>query len=411
MNRDPALVDHPPHPAVLSALRPTATPLVPVDASLASVQRLGPVPRSSVSNTVLAALAVVAALWWGQRFLIPVVAGLMLAMLVAPAVVVFERVLRSRMIATLLALSLVIAVVGGGFWAFGGQIVRMADRSPEMIQLMADRLAKTRPDADSVLKRGRDALAQLDRAAQSVATGTSPRTQRALRGQQPADTPTLTEGATVLVRDTAKSGSHVLLKFATDISVVLFIAFFVLCGGERLTARFLDLWGHSRRGRCRAERALRETAHQIRMYAGTLLVTNTVIGTAVWLAFWAASLPDAAMWGVTAAVLHMVPYLGMAILVVAGSAETFLVHGTFTAAFAMAGFLVLLSTLVGTAMTAWLQGRAAKMNAAAVFVGLVFWGALWGVWGLFLGPALIVVLKVIARNSRTAHRMSRLMQG
>jgi predicted PurR-regulated permease PerM len=51
------------------------------------------------------------------------------------------------------------------------------------------------------------------------------------------------------------------------------------------------------------------------------------------------------------------------------------------------------------------------MNAAAVFVGLVFWGALWGVWGLFLGPALIVVIKVIAQNSRTAHRVARLMQG
>jgi len=136
-----------------------------------------------------------------------------------------------------------------------------------------------------------------------------------------------------------------------------------------------------------------------------------VIGVGVWLAFWAAGLPDAAMWGVTAAVLHVVPYLGMAVLVVLGAAEAFLAHGTFTAALAMAGFLVLLSTLVGTAMTAWLQSRAAKMNPAAVFVGLVFWGALWGIWGLFLGPALIVVIKVIAQNSRTAHRVAKLMQG
>jgi predicted PurR-regulated permease PerM len=45
----------------------------------------------------------------------------------------------------------------------------------------------------------------------------------------------------------------------------------------------------------------------------------------------------------------------------------------------MATFLVLLSTLIGTLVAAWLQGRAAKMNSAAVFIGLVFWGALWGV--------------------------------
>ena len=364
-----------------------------------------------MASTVLAVLGVIAALWWGQRFLVPVVAGLMLAMLVAPGVFAFERVLRSRAVSTLLALGLVVGFAGVAFWAFGGQIARMADRSPDMIQLMADRLAQTRPDADSVLKRARDALNQLDRAAQSIATGTSPRTQRTLRTPAPASSPTLTEGATVLVRDTAISGSHVQLKFTADISVVLVVAFCVRAGGDRLTSRFVNRWGHSPRGRCRAERALRETARQIRLYAGTLLVTNTVIGVGVWLAFWAAGLPDAAMWGVTAAVLHVVPYLGMAVLVVLGAAEAFLAHGTFTAALAMAGFLVLLSTLVGTAMTAWLQSRAAKMNPAAVFVGLVFWGALWGVWGLFLGPALIVVIKVIAQNSRTAHRVAKLMQG
>jgi len=411
----------PPEPASLDRLDtvPSSRPLAvaalhhrePNRAAPHATAPLGPMPRSPMASTVLAILGVVAALWWGQRFLVPVVAGLMLAMLVAPGVFAFERLLRSRAVSTLLALGFVVGFAGLAFWAFGGQIARMADRSPEMIQLMADRLAKTRPDADSVLKRARDALTQLDRAAQSIATGTSPRTQRTLRTPAPASSPTLTEGATVLVRDTAMSGSHVLLKFTADISVVLFVAFFVLAGGERLTARFVNLWGHSPRGRCRAERALRETARQIRLYAGTLLVTNTVIGVGVWLAFWAAGLPDAAMWGVTAAVLHVVPYLGMAVLVVLGAAEAFLAHGTFTAGFAMAGFLVLLSTLVGTAMTAWLQSRAAKMNPAAVFVGLVFWGALWGVWGLFLGPALIVVIKVIAQNSRTAHRVAKLMQG
>jgi predicted PurR-regulated permease PerM len=411
----------PPEPATLDRLdtAPSSRPLAvaalphrePNRAAPHATAPLGPMPRSPMASTVLAILGVVAALWWGQRFLVPVVAGLMLAMLVAPGVFAFERVLRSRAVSTLLALGLVVGFAGVAFWAFGGQIARMADRSPDMIQLMADRLAQTRPDADSVLKRARDALNQLDRAAQSIATGTSPRTQRTLRTPAPASSPTLTEGATVLVRDTAMSGSHVLLKFTADISVVLFVAFFVLAGGERLTSRFVNLWGHSARGRCRAERALRETARQIRLYAGTLLVTNTVIGVGVWLAFWAAGLPDAAMWGVTAAVLHVVPYLGMAVLVVLGAAEAFLAHGTFTAALAMAGFLVLLSTLVGTAMTAWLQSRAAKMNPAAVFVGLVFWGALWGVWGLFLGPALIVVIKVIAQNSRTAHRVAKLMQG
>jgi len=132
---------------------------------------------------------------------------------------------------------------------------------------------------------------------------------------------------------------------------------------------------------------------------------------AVWVVFWFAELPDAAGWGVTAAVLHVVPYLGMVLLTALGAAETFLVRETAGAALGMAAVLVLLSTLIGSLVTTWLQGRSAKMNPAAVFIGLVFWGALWGIWGLFLGPPLVVLFKVVAEHSRSGLRLARLMQG
>jgi predicted PurR-regulated permease PerM len=125
-----------------------------------------------------------------------------------------------------------------------------------------------------------------------------------------------------------------------------------------------------------------------------------MVGVAVWAAFSVVGLPDAAGWGITAAVLHVVPYLGMALLTALGAAETFLAYGTVGAALGMAAFIVLLSTFIGNVVTAWLQGQAAKMNAATVFIGVVFWGELWGVWGLLLGPALVVLLKVVAEHIR-----------
>ena len=265
------------------------------DATLAEVRvepaALPELPRASAASTVLATLAVVAALGWGQRFLVPVTAGLMLAMLVMPVNAWLSHALRSRALATLTTLLLVMGALAAGAAAFGGQLLRVAERAPEMISMVAQQLALRDP-------------------------GT-----------------------------------------------------------------------------------------------GVLLVSNTLVGVAVWVAFAVSGLPDAAGWGVTAAVLHVVPYLGMALLTGLGAAESFLVHGTLASALSMAAFLVLLSTIAGTLVTAWLQGRAAKMNSAAVFIGLVFWGALWGVWGLFLGPALVVLLKVIAEHSRSGQRLARLMQG
>ncbi len=384
-----------------------------------------PTPTSSYATTVLALLAVIVALWWGRSFMVPVTAGLMLALLVLPVTTWLTRWLRIRVLAATLTLLLTIAVLGLAAAAFGDQLARVAGRAPDMISLVAQRVADTEPGADSILQRAREAFRELDRAADRFG-GVKPMIQTA-RGRAAAarqadaaasaaaaaapPTASISQSATVALRESAVSGSSALLKLAADLTLILFVAFFVLSGGRPLAERFLDLWGARPELRERAERAANECVRQIRIYGGVLLVTNTIVGLAVWAAFAFAGLPDAGGWGVTAAVLHVVPYLGMALLTGLGAAETFLARETIASAVGMAGFLVLLSTLIGTVVTAWLQGRAAKMNAAAVFIGVVFWGSLWGVWGLLLGPALVVLLKVVAEHTRPGQRFANLMQG
>ncbi len=382
------------------------------------------IPASGVGVTVLATLAVIVALWWGRSFLIPLTAGLMLALLVLPVTSRLERWLHSRIAATLVTLILVMAALGLAAAAFGDQLARVAGRAPQMISLVAQQVSDSEPGTDSVLQRARVAFRELDRAAERLA-GARPLIQTArakaaaarqaeiAASNAAAATPpvSISQTATVVLRDSAVSGSGALLKFAGDLTIIFFITFFVLAGGKPLADRFLGLWGERPGLKLRAEHAALECVRQIHIYGGVLLVTNTVVGIVVWAAFALAGLPDAGGWGLTAAVLHVVPYLGMALLTGLGAAEAFLAHGSLGAALGMAAFIVLMSTLIGTVVTAWLQGRAAKMNAAAVFIGVVFWGALWGVWGLLLGPALVVLLKVVAEHTRPGRRLAQLMQG
>ena len=390
-------------------------------------------PNSSVATTVVAALAIVAMLWFGRSFLIPLTAGLMLALLVGPMVEVLTRVLRVRIFAVIITLAVVIGTIGMAAAAFGEQLARVAGRAPDMINLVAQQVAESEPGADSVMKRARDAFRQLDRAAdrfaglQEPAPAPPPRNKAAAARQAAAASAaaaaaaaaaaseppavSISQTATVALRDSAVSGSSVLFKLAADLTIIFFIAFFVLVGGAPLGSRVLDLWDERPGLRLRAEHAATQCVRQIHIYGGVLLVTNTVVGLAIWGAFMLAGLPDAGGWGLTAAVLHVVPYLGMALLTGLGAAEAFLVHGTLSAALGMGGFVVVMSTLIGTVVTAWLQGRAAKMNATAVFIGVVFWGAIWGVWGLLLGPALVVLFKVIAEHTRPGQRLAYLMQG
>ena len=383
----------------------------------------GPVmPTSGSALRVLAALAVIVALWWGRSFLIPVTAGLILAVLVAPLNGWLTHLVRSRAAAAVLSMLLVMAVIGLAAAGFGTQLARVVDRAPDMISLVAQQLLQSEPGADSVLARARQSFSELDRAAERISgmRQTAPPPGRraaaasaaaaAAASALPIAAPVNTaQSATVALRDTAVSSSGAFIRFLGDLTLVIFVAFFALAGSTPLAVRFLDLWGDDPARRLRAASAMREGARQIHLYAGVLLVTNTLVGLLIWGTFLASGLPDAAGWGVAAGVLHVVPYLGMALLTALGTAETYLAHGSVLTALGMAAFIVLLSTVVGTVVTAILQGRAARMNPTAVFIGGVFWGVLWGVWGLLLGPALVVLTKVVAEHTTGGRRFAGLM--
>jgi predicted PurR-regulated permease PerM len=71
---------------------------------------------------------------------------------------------------------------------------------------------------------------------------------------------------------------------------------------------------------------------------------------------------------------------------------------SFPMAFLASGISLAIATVVGTFVTTWMTGRIAKMNAAAVFISLLFWGWLWGIWGMLLSIPLVVIAKVVSEH-------------
>ena len=62
----------------------------------------------------------------------------------------------------------------------------------------------------------------------------------------------------------------------------------------------------------------------------------------------------------------------------------------------MGGIQIVITSLEGFVLTPQLMSRSARMNPVAMFVGLLFWGWLWGAWGVVLGVPLLMAIKVIA---------------
>jgi predicted PurR-regulated permease PerM len=88
---------------------------------------------------------------------------------------------------------------------------------------------------------------------------------------------------------------------------------------------------------------------------------------------------------------------------------SFLHTGNLPDAMLAMGVIVGIAVIIGMGMTTWMQGRAARMNPVAVFIGVLFFGWLWGGWGLLLGVPILAVLKSIADRVEAMQPISELL--
>ena len=125
------------------------------------------------------------------------------------------------------------------------------------------------------------------------------------------------------------------------------------------------------------------------------IAASALVGVATWLAFLWIGVEHAAIWGVAAGVFNTVPYVGPVLITGATTVVALLQFGTLEKAALVGAVALLITSVEGYLLTPWLTSRASRMNPVAVFVGVLFWAWLWGVWGLLLGVPIIMIVKAI----------------
>jgi predicted PurR-regulated permease PerM len=192
-------------------------------------------------------------------------------------------------------------------------------------------------------------------------------------------------------------------------AMVVFLIFFLLLGGDTFKRKLVRLTGPSLSKRKITVHILDDINGSIQKYMLMLLTTNLLVVLLSWIAFQWIGLENAGAWAAAAGLLHVVPYLGPAVTAIATGMAAFMQFESFAMALLVAGASLAIATLVGTFVTTWMVGRIAHMNSAAVFISLLFWGWLWGVWGLLLSIPIIVIAKVVSQHVEQLHPMAELL--
>ncbi len=171
--------------------------------------------------------------------------------------------------------------------------------------------------------------------------------------------------------------------------------FFLLSAGDLFRRKFLRAVGGDFSRRKMTLRILDNVDRQNQRYFAIVLLVNVAVGLVIGAGFYAIGLERPTVWGIAAAVLHTIPYVGAAMLAGAAALVAYGQFGTLQMALLAAAIPILVAAILGICVQTWLMGRAARMNTPAVFVSLLFWGMLWGGWGLLLAVPIMVAIKTL----------------
>lgn len=348
----------------------------------------------------MATVALIFALDWAQPFLITLLLGILFAYTLNPLVEWQEQIRIPRALGTSLVMVAVISALVFGTYALRGQVQRIIAQLPEAASQLSNGLDKMRSDQQSNMKNVQAAANTIEKAASKadLSGPTKPRTTRVV-----IDSPAFKLNDFLLV------GSKGVLAFIGQAAMVFFLVFFFLLGGNMFKRKLVRLAGPTLSRKRITVHILDDINQSIQKYMFMLLVTNILVGLLTWVALYWIGLENAGAWAVVAALLHLIPYAGSALTAGILGMAAFMQFDALSTGLMAAGVSLVIATLVGTFVTTWMTGRFAKMNMAAVFVSLLFWTWLWGVWGMLLGIPIIVIVKVVSQHVEQLHPVAELL--
>jgi predicted PurR-regulated permease PerM len=337
----------------------------------------------SVALVVIASAAATALLYWAREVFIPIVLSVLISYALEPIVALLMRSRLPRVIAAALVMILFTGSVLYGVYALSDEAGAMVAAVPQAAAKLRATLRHNNTGSGTI-QQVQQAANELQRAADEAAARNpvGAGVQR-VQIEQPA----------VDVRGYLMWGSASAVAFAGQATLVVFFVFFLLASGDLVKKKLVKLAGPSFERKKITVQILNEIDAQIERFLLLRIAASTVVGVATWLAFDWLGVNQAAMWGVAAGVFNSIPYFGPVIVAAGTAVAGFLQFGTITMAVSVAGVSVVITSLEGWLLTPWLTSRATRTNEVAMFVGLIFWSFVWGIWGTLLAVPMLVVVK------------------
>jgi predicted PurR-regulated permease PerM len=364
---------------------------VPVDAVIESSQTF-----RNVALGLIAAAALIWLLKYAEDVIVPVLLGLILSYSLRPFVEWLQRRLFiPRPLAAAVLLVALFGGVGAGLWNLRADAAAVASELPKAARMIREFVGTAKSGSPGLLSDIRRAAREIDQASVALSTDQLPERDRKVAASTSTPSPSRPVGVTEKMQDFLIERVGSAVGVLSTLGVAGLLGFFLLCAGTEHRKKLLQIVGQSLARKKVTLTILNEINAQVQYYLAATAVTNIGLGLATWGLFAYFGIERAFLWGIVAALLHLIPYLGTGLFL----AVCFLIGLVSLDSFWPAIYLTLtwltIQFIIGFGLASYIQSRSARINSAALFVGFLLFGWLWGGWGLIVAAPVLAALKAV----------------
>ena len=354
---------------------------------------------SAVATAILAVI-IIMTLYFGREIIIPIALAILLSFVLAPLVGLLQRIRVPRGLAVVSVVILAFALIFAMGSLLASQLTQLAGDLPRYQSTISEKIQSFRETTAGrgTLERAsgmlKDLSKELDKpkdAALGAGAILSPKAPAPLT-PVPVEVRQPDPGALESLRTLI---SPLLHPLATTGIIIIFVIF-ILLQREDLRNRLIRLAGSHDLQRTTA--ALDDAAGRLSRLFLIQLLLNGTFGVVIGIGLWLIGIPSAILWGILAAVLRFVPYIGAAIAAAFPLALAVAVDPSWSMLLWTLALFLVVEPIVGHVIEPMVYGHSTGLSPVAVVASATFWTALWGPIGLVLATPLTVCLVVLGRH-------------
>ncbi|MDN6319862.1 MAG: AI-2E family transporter [Marinobacter sp.] len=339
----------------------------------------------SMSLIILTGIATLFFIDWAQAVLLPLMVAVLISYALDPLVSALDHIKIPRAISAAIILLLLLGAIAGASIPLQTEAIAILDKVPVAVSKFQRKEARSAKQEESIMEKAQAAAKQIEESAAQGKKDNQPEHQ--------GITPVRVIEKPTDVQDYALKSAPAVLVLVSQFISVLLLAFFILAVGPLYKRKVVRISGPSFGRMRQAARIMNEFHYQVRRFLFVMLLGGLFVGILTWLAFIALGVEQALFWGVVAGVASAVPYLGPFLVLIGTGIAAFIQFGEANTALIVAGTSLAITSIQGYLLTPWLTSQVSTLNPVAIFVGLLFWGWLWGPVGLIIATPILMIIK------------------